>query len=137
MDVQNTVMKTVNYIEKNLYNEINLDEISDAVNYSKFHLNRLFADRVGLTIYKYVQMRRLTEAARKLIKTDMPIVEIAMEANYNSQQAFTLAFKQVYIYTPQVYRAMGVFVPKQNRFSMNSRRMSQQNIFTKCGVMAA
>lgn len=137
MDVQNTVMKTVNYIEKNLYNEINLDEISDAVNYSKFHLNRLFADRVGLTIYKYVQMRRLTEAARKLIKTDMPIVEIAMEANYNSQQAFTLAFKQVYIYTPQVYRAMGVFVPKQNRFSMNSRQMSQQNIFTKCGVMAA
>jgi len=137
MDVQNTVMKTVDYIEKNLYNEINLDEISDAVNYSKFYLNRLFSDRVGLTIYKYVQMRRLTEAARRLINTDMHIVDIAMEANYNSQQAFTLAFKQAYIYTPQAYRAMGVFVPKQNRFSMNSKLISQHNIFTKYEVMAA
>lgn len=137
MDVQNTVMRTVDYIEKNLYNEINLDEISDAVNYSKFYLNRLFSDKVGLTIYKYVQMRRLTEAARKLINTDMPIVDIAMEANYNSQQAFTLAFRQVYIYTPQVYRAMRVFVPKQNRFSMNYKPISLQNIFTKYGEMAA
>lgn len=118
MEDQNIVLKTVSYIEQNLEKNLNLDEISEKMNYSKFHLNRLFSEKVGCTIYKYIQMRRITEAARKLVHTDEPVIDIAMEANYNSQQAFTLAFRQIYLCTPQAYRAIGIFTPRQDKFSM-------------------
>ena len=57
-------------------------------------------------------------AARKLAETDQPIVDIAFEAGYSSQQAFTLAFRCVYACTPQKYRRRGVFIPKQSRIYM-------------------
>lgn len=137
MENRNIVSKTVAYIEVNLDKKLNLDEIAKKVNYSKFHLNRLFSKEVGCTIYKYIQMRRLTEAAKKLAETDKPIVEIAYEANYNSQQSFTLAFKQVYLYTPQVYRTIRVFNSKRTRFTMKCSLVPSCATFMKREGMAA
>ena len=112
------VKKVLNYIEDNIGKEINVDKIAKSVGYSKFYLNRIFSNCTGITIYKYLQSRRLTMAAEKLILSNEPITKIAYEAGYDSQQAFTLAFKQLYLYPPKIYRSMGVFVPKQNRISL-------------------
>lgn len=112
------VNKVLNYIEDNIEKEINVDKIAKNVGYSKFYLNRLFSECTGITIYKYLQSRRLTMAAEKLIKSNEPITKIAYEAGYDSQQAFSLAFKQLYVYPPKIYRGIGVFVPKQNRISL-------------------
>lgn len=119
MDRQKDIVKKVlNYIEDNIGKEINVDKIANSVGYSKFYLNRIFSEYTGITIYKYLQGRRLTIAAEKLVKTDEPITQIAYEAGYDSQQAFSLAFKQLYVYPPKIYRGIGVFAPKQNRISL-------------------
>lgn len=119
MKQQNEIVKKVlNYIEDNIEKEINVDKIARSVGYSKFYLNRLFSECTGITIYKYLQSRRLTIAAEKLIITNDPITKIAYEAGYESQQAFSLAFKQLYVYPPKTYRNIGVFVPKQSRISL-------------------
>ena len=112
------VGKVLNYIEDNIEKEINVDKIAKNVGYSRFYLNRIFSECTGITIYKYLQSRRLTMAAEKLILSNEPITKIAYEAGYDSQQAFTLAFKQLYLYPPKIYRSMGLFVPKQNRISL-------------------
>lgn len=112
------VRKVIDYIEQNIEKEIDLDSISKSIGYSKFHLNRVFADQTGITIYKYLQNRRLTIAAEKLVKTDKPITQIAYEAGYDTQQAFSFAFKQLYLYPPKTYRNIGIFLPKQRRISM-------------------
>ena len=117
-DQKEIVKKVIDYMERNLEKEINLDTISKHIGYSKFYLNRLFTAYTGITIYKYLQNRRLTVAAEKLVKTDKPIVQIAYEAGYDTQQAFSFAFKQAYLYPPKIYRNMGIFTPKQNRISM-------------------
>jgi len=122
------VEKVVNYIEDNIKSEISVDIIAKNIGYSKFYLNRIFSERTGITIYKYLQSRRLTIAAEKLIKTNEPITEIAYEAGYDSQQAFSLAFKQLYVYPPKIYRNMKVFVPKQNRISLRGNFYYTQNI---------
>ncbi|MCI8866195.1 MAG: helix-turn-helix transcriptional regulator [Lachnospiraceae bacterium] len=119
MNGQKEVVKEViNYIEGNLGNAISLDHISKNIGYSKFYLNRIFTGYTGITMYKYLQNRRLTVAAEKLVKTDKPIMQIAYEAGYDTQQSFSFAFKQAYSYPPKVYRAIGVFTPKQNKISM-------------------
>lgn len=119
MKEQKEIVKNViDYIEKNLEKEINLDTISKNIGYSKFYLNRIFTQHTGITMYRYLQNRRLTVAAGKLVKTDTPIMQIAYEAGYDTQQSFSFAFKQLYLYPPKLYRNIGIFVPKQNRISM-------------------
>ncbi|MDE7311613.1 MAG: AraC family transcriptional regulator [Eubacterium sp.] len=113
MGNQTVAKKVVDYIEAHLEEDLPLEKIADALNYSKFYLGRSFSKETGCTIYKYIQGRRLALAAQKLVETQQPIVEIAYEARYDSQQAFTLAFKQTYGCPPNAYRRNGVFSSKQ------------------------
>ncbi len=118
---ENTVVeKIVDYIEKHLNEDLYLDKIAKDLNYSKFYIARTFSEKTGVTIYKYIQGRRLALAAQKLVETKKPIIEIAYEAQYSSQQAFTLAFNQLYLCTPQIYRKNGVFYAKQLSIRMRS-----------------
>lgn len=126
-DKKDIVQKVITYIETNLEKEIDLDHIAKNIGYSKFHLNRIFTAYTGITIYKYLQNRRLTIAAEKLVKTDKPIIQIAYEAGYDSPQSFTFAFKQVYLYPPKVYRKLGVYIPKQNQISVYRFHIKNQD----------
>ena len=116
----NVIKKVVSYIEEHLEEDLSLDRIAEALNYSKFYIARTFAEETGGTVYKYIQGRRLTLAAEKLVCTEEPIIEIAYGAHYNSQQAFTLAFGRLYQCTPQSYRKRGIFEPRQTRLSQGS-----------------
>lgn len=102
------VKKIVDYIEQHLNEDLSLDTIANNLNYSKFYIARSFAESTNGTIYKYIQGRRLKLAAEKLVESNKPIVEIAYEAGYSSQQAFTLAFHRFFGCTPQVYRKSGL-----------------------------
>lgn len=137
MESTTIIMAVVDYIENNLNDKLTLDKIAERVGYSKFHLNRLFSENTGYTIYKYIQLRRLTEAAKELVYTEKPIIEIAFEANYDSQQSFTLAFKQLYVCAPQEYRMKRIYTPKQNRLTINNRIATSYKIKLNCEVIAA
>lgn len=135
MSEDKVVKKIVYYIEEHIQEELSLDKIAAALNYSKFYIARTFAEQAGVTIYKYIQGRRLTLAAEKLARTKKPIVEIAYEAHYNSQQAFTLAFGRLYQCTPQTYRRNGIFYPKQPKMLYSNSVPRTYNM--KGGMMAA
>ena len=113
MSHNTVVKKAVDYIETHITEDLPLDKIANALNYSKFYLARIFAAETKCTVYKYIRGRRLALAAQKLAETKQPIIEIAYEAHYGSQQAFTLAFKQFYGCTPNTYRKHGMSSPKQ------------------------
>ena len=126
---KHTVRKVIDYIEEHLEEELNLEQIAEHAGYSRFHLNRIFMEETGGTIHKYVQERRLTMAAEKLVDTDMDITQIAYDAGYQSQQAFSLAFKQVYLCPPEAYRKRGIYQPAKVRM-----QMYQASCFTVYGV---
>lgn len=130
---KNPIVKDVlSYIEENLQEELSLDSIAGKLNYNKCYMNRLFAKSVGCTIYQYIRSRRLTEAAQQLAETEIPIVEIAQEAHYDSQQAFTQAFRQLYLISPQAYRQRGEFVPRQPRVYLKHTSCKLQSRYTGC-----
>ncbi len=136
-DQKEAIKKVIDYIEENLGKEISLDNISKNTGYSKYYLNRIFTEYTGITMYKYIQNRRLTVAAEKLVKTDQSIVQIAHEAVYDTQQSFSFAFKQLYVYPPKIYRNMGVYVPKQNRISMRHSCIFHCNFVAESEGIAA
>lgn len=137
MEHKKMIEKTIDFIENNLDGRLSLDEIAKDAGYSKFHLNRVFFDCVGCTIYKYIQMRRLTVAAQKLVYTKKPVIEIAYEANYGSQQAFTFAFRNLYGRPPQEYRAIKEYSPKFNKFELKSDLVMLYAPTMKVEVIAA
>ncbi|MFA9463931.1 MAG: GNAT family N-acetyltransferase [Velocimicrobium sp.] len=113
------VATVIEYIEEHLSDKLDLDIVANAVHYSKYHLHRIFTETVGLTIHDYVQRRRLTEAAKLLIFSAKPIIEIAFIAGYESQQSFTTIFKEMYKKSPNQYRVNEIFYPLQLRYTLN------------------
>ena len=84
--------RILSYVGKNLESAMTLDTIAKELHYSKFYLERTFKKDMGISLYQYIRRRRLNEAAEKLGNTDRPVIEIALEAGYLSQQAFAQAF---------------------------------------------
>ena len=81
------VSQAIRYIEEHLHEKMDLDMVASALHYSKYHLHRIFTKTVGLTIHDYAKRRQLTEAAKLLVFSAKPIIEIALMSGYESQQA--------------------------------------------------
>ncbi len=112
--------RILSYVGKNLESAMTLDTIAKELHYSKFYLERTFKKDMGISLYQYIRRRRLNEAAEKLGNTDRPVIEIALEAGYLSQQAFAQAFRDEYGCTPLEYRKNRHFVQKKERMQMNA-----------------
>ena len=57
-----------------------------------------------MTIHDCAKRRQLTEAAKLLVFSEKPIIEIALMSGYESQQAFTDIFKAMYKTSPAQFR---------------------------------
>lgn len=114
-----TVRFLIDYIEDHISEVISLDELANVTGYSKYHLHRMFTGMVGLPLHQYIKRRQLTEAAKSLGFSDKSIIQIALDAGYDSQQAFMLAFKSMYKLTPQKFRNKHQFRPIQLKFEVS------------------
>lgn len=115
-----SIEAVIEYVESNLDKKLNLDTVSEAVHYSKYHLHRMFVQTVGMTIHDYIQRRQLTEGAKLLVFSDKPILEIAFKCGYESQQSFSSVFKAMYKVPPAEYREQQSFYPLQLRFTLHT-----------------
>lgn len=113
------IEEVIEYIEKHLLEEkLDLETLSRAVGYSKYHLHRMFTGFVGMSVHQYIQRRRLTEAARALVFTDSPIIDIALRAGYETQRSFTKGFKAQFMVSPNAFRRHQSFMPYQLKFDV-------------------
>jgi len=118
-----SIEAVIDYIESHLDGKLELETVAEAVHYSKYHLHRLFTETVGMTIHEYVQRRQLTEAAKLLVFSDKPIIEIAFICGYESQQSFSLAFKAMYKSPPAEYRDGAFILCSCGSFYIEERRL--------------
>src|SRR5712672_4034674 len=100
----NPALKALWYIESHLGDALTLDEIAVIGGVSRFHMVRAFAAATGLSVMRYVRARRLSEAARALAGGAPDILNLALEADYGSHEAFTRAFRDHFGVTPEAVR---------------------------------
>ena len=81
-----------------------MDDYAKKIGYSKYHLTRNFKKETGLTIGEYIRKRRLAIAALMLLHSDVTLLDISFECQFQSQEAFTRAFKELYNMPPGKYR---------------------------------
>jgi len=103
----NPVNKALWFIEAHFGSEITLEEIAAVAGVSRYHLSRAFAIAMGQPALRYTRARRLSEAARALADGAPDILTLALEAGYNSHEAFTRAFRDQFGVTPESVRDQG------------------------------
>ena len=101
------LLKAIDYIETRLTAELTLADIARAAGLSSYHFSRMFRALTGETVSTYLRRRRLTEAARRLIHRDDRLIELALTYGFESQAAFSRAFKRQFGIPPGAYRKAG------------------------------
>ncbi len=87
--------------------DISLEEIAETAGLSRYHLSRVFGLTTGRSISGYIRGRRLSAAAASLADGAPSILAVALDAGYNSHEAFTRAFRDHFGVTPEEVRNQG------------------------------
>jgi AraC family transcriptional regulator len=84
-----------------------LDELAKVACFSPFHFHRVFKSLVGESVAAYVRRLALQNAAQRLSYSQDAVTAIALDAGYESPEAFTRAFRSAYGVVPSQYRKQG------------------------------
>ncbi len=99
------ISRACEYISRNLDADLTLETLSAVSALSKFHFHRVFFACTGLNISKFIQMARLKQASFQLaFKNDPKIIDIALDAGFDSPEAFSRAFKREFEQTPSQFK---------------------------------
>ena len=101
----------VEWIECCIYDnkQIKIDMVARKSGYSLRHIHEVFKREVGITIGRYIRLRRMTLAALLIRFTKKSIFDISIDLNFGSQQAFNRTFTKQFKCTPLEYRARDFF----------------------------
>lgn len=96
------VIDAMQYIQKNLKNEITVEAMARRVGYSKNHFAKLFHETVGQTFRDYVNMQR-AEMAKDMIENDASrtIVDISFACGFESMATFYRAYEKRFGESPR------------------------------------
>jgi len=93
------------YIHQHLDEDITLEDICKAAQYSKWHSFRIFKELFHKTPFEYIRALRLTNAARNIKSdSDANILNVAMAVGFASHEGFTKAFQRYFGVNPGKYR---------------------------------
>lgn len=99
------VFKVLKHISANLEKSHTIRELSRIACSAPFHFHRIFREVTGEPVHRYIRRLRLEFSAHQLLFTDASIIRIAMDAGYQSHEAYTRAFQQSFGMAPSRYRA--------------------------------
>jgi len=105
MDYYSSIQKSVDFIEANLKQDIDILAVVEKSHFSVTHFYRIFQGMVGDSVKNYIQKRRLSNIAIELVTSNRRLIDVAFEYGYNSQEVFTRAFTKAFSITPGKYRA--------------------------------
>lgn len=100
------IKSSIEYIEKHLFESLNIKKVAEHSGYSPSWLEKMFIKFTGKGIFTHIQHIRIEKAKQLLRQTSLNISEIAFEVGYNSHTRFTLAFVRLNKMPPSRYREM-------------------------------
>lgn len=101
------IQRGIDFIESHLDEDFETAAVARHAGFSHWHFQRVFKALTNETLKRYIRGRRLANALEALHERRAPILEISLASGFESQAAFTRAFKQVFNMTPAKYRALG------------------------------
>lgn len=130
---QDRMRRVLDYIDRHLDADLDLDTVSGVAAFSKFHFHRQFTATFGLSVHRYIQLARLKRASHRLAYMDAhSVTEIAMDAGYDAPDAFARAFRQRFGQSPSSFRTSPDWEPWLAAFGPldNARSKLMKTSFT-------
>lgn len=108
------IQKAIDYVEANITEEIDFEEVANRAYSSPFHFQRVFGILCGLSLGDYIRMRRLSLAGEELSKGNEKIIDIALKYGYDTPESFSRAFTRFHGIAPSEAKRGGkvkIFTP--------------------------
>lgn len=98
------VIRVQNYIARNIFKKISLDEIAEYIDLSSNYLCNLFSKEMGMSLHNYIQREKVSTSCNLLMHTQRSISDIATYMGYQTQSNFTTVFRKWKGMTPTEFR---------------------------------
>ena len=87
------VEQLLKYINRNLSENLSIDQLAERFFFSKYHMMRKFKNETGYTIHNYITSKRLL-MARSLISQGIPVMKAALASGFRDYTTFVRAYKK-------------------------------------------
>ncbi|MFC4411439.1 helix-turn-helix domain-containing protein [Chungangia koreensis] len=104
-----SVQAAIDFIEENIEEKIELEEVAKKASMSLPHLYRMFYSLTGYPVKDYMRKRKISIASDHLKYSKRSILDIAIIVGFESQASFTKSFKKIVGITPKVYKESDMF----------------------------
>jgi len=135
MDWITGIQKAINYVEANISENIDYEEVAKQAFSSSFHFQRVFGILCGFTLGEYIRMRKLTLAGSELSSSDIRVIDVAFKYGYDTPESFSRAFTRFHGVTPSQAKQGGValksFSPLFVKLILDGGSMINYRIETK------
>lgn len=101
---QARMQRVLDYIDRHLDSDLDLERLSRVAAFSRFHFHRQFMAVFGLSVHRYVQLARLKRASHQLADDAQSVTDTAHDAGYEAPDAFARAFRQRVGQRPSEFR---------------------------------
>ena len=113
------IQRAIDYIEDNLTETIDYEEVAKQCYSSNYHFQRVFSILCGFTLGEYIRNRRLTLAGRELATTNAKVIDVALKYGYESPDSFAKAFQKFHGILPSQARSNGSNLKSFSRLVLN------------------
>lgn len=96
------VQNALQYINENVSAPLSLEDIAGKLFISKYHLSHAFSREVGVSVYRYVMLRRLM-LARQLLLEGEAAGQVCRSCGFADYTGFYRAFKSEYGVSPREF----------------------------------
>lgn len=104
-DYERRLLQIERLIENHLDQPLSPSVLATAAHFSLHHFHRIFSAQRGESVMQCIRRLRLERAARSIRHSNKKrLIEIAVEAGYESHEAFTRAFIERFGIPPSVFR---------------------------------
>lgn len=103
-DYEERLLRVLVHIQQRLDDPLALDGLAALACLSPCHFHRVFTGMVGESVKEHIRRLRLERAAWRLKLGETPVIQIALEAGYESHAAFTRAFRSNFGLAPTEFR---------------------------------
>jgi len=106
MNYYERIQKSIDYIESNIENKIDINLAAQAAYMSQSNFYRMFFALTGYSVKEYIRLRRISLAAGELHGNNTCLIDIAVKFDFESGDSFSRAFKRVTGLLPSDYRKL-------------------------------
>lgn len=103
-DYRERMLRVLLHIQENLDRELPLEELAGVAHFSPYHFHRIFSGMTGEPVMACLRRLRLARAAHRLAYGARSVTELALEAGFESPDAFGRAFRAAYGMAPSLWR---------------------------------